>query len=83
MSPETELRSIQAGRLSATPTVKEPEAERRSTEPFVAETAMSPDPELAWRLAPRSGLDDDFAGTGLGRNRSSSLRLSIRRPSRN
>ena len=34
MSPETESRSSQAGRLSAMPTVTEPEAERRSTEPL-------------------------------------------------
>lgn len=47
MSPDTELRSSQAGRLSATPTVKEPEVECTSTEPLVAETAISPDPELA------------------------------------
>src|SRR4029453_2481352 len=56
ISPETEWRSIQAGRVSAPPTAKDPEAERRSTDPFVAETAMSPDPELAWRLAPRTDL---------------------------
>ena len=69
MSPDTELRSSQAGRLSATPTVKEPDAERRSTEPLVEETAMSPEPELAWRLAPRRDFtttspEPDFAVMG-------------------
>ena len=68
MSPDTELRSSQAGRLSATPTVQA-EAERRSTEPLVAETAMSPEPELAWRLAPlrdftTTSPEPDFAVMG-------------------
>src|SRR5512133_3398798 len=53
MSPETESRSSQAGRLSAMPTVTEPEAERRSTEPLAEVIPMSPDPEFAWRLPPR------------------------------
>ena len=69
MSPDTELRSSHAGRLSATPTVREPEAERRSTEPLVAETAISPEPELAWRLAPlrdftTTSPEPDFAVMG-------------------
>ena len=68
MSPETELMSIQAGRLSATPTAREPEAERRSTEPLVAATPMSPEPELACR-SPRTDItatatEPDFAVTG-------------------
>src|SRR5215203_5610928 len=69
ISPETELRSSQAGRLSAMPTVKEPDAERKSTDPLVAETAISPDPELAWRVAPRTDFttkspEPDFAVIG-------------------
>ena len=69
MSPDTELRSSQAGRLSAIPTVKEPEADRRSTEPLVAATEMSPDPEFACNVAPRSDFtmsepDPDFAVMG-------------------
>src|SRR6476659_3056489 len=69
MSPDTELRSSQAGRLSAIPTVKEPEADRRSTEPLVAATEMSPDPEFACNVAPRSDFtmtepDPDFAVIG-------------------
>ena len=36
--------------MSPMPTVREPEAERKSTEPLVAETAMSPDPELACNI---------------------------------
>src|SRR6185436_2473989 len=69
ISPETESRSSQAGRLSATPTVKVPEAERRSTEPLAEVMPMSPDPEFAWRLAPRSDCtttspEPDFAVSG-------------------
>ena len=54
MAPDTELRSSQAGRLSATPTVNEPEAERRSADPLVAAMPMSPDPDLACRSPPRN-----------------------------
>src|SRR5215217_8548325 len=69
ISPETELRSSQVGRLSATPTVKEPDAERSSTDPLVDVMPMSPDPELACRLAPSSvctttSPEPDFAVTG-------------------
>ena len=41
-SPEAESRSSQAGSPSATPTVREPDAVRRSAEPLVAATVMSP-----------------------------------------
>src|SRR6188508_2693471 len=69
MSPDTELRSSQAARLSAMPTVREPEAERKSTDPVVAATAMSPDPEFACRLPVRSDFtmtspEPDFAVMG-------------------
>ena len=68
MPPETELRSSQAGRLSATPIDREPEAERRSTAPLVAAMPMSPEPDFACR-SPRSDLtmtapEPDFAMTG-------------------
>src|SRR3954449_4800374 len=46
-SPLTEWRSSHAGKWSATPTVMAPEADRRSSEPLVDGTAMSPEPELA------------------------------------
>ena len=70
MSPDTELRSSQVGRLSATPIVSEPEAERTSTEPLVEDTAMSPDPEFACRLPPRRDFtttspEPDFAAREL------------------
>ena len=45
--PVTECRSSQAGRSSATPIVRAPDAERRSTDPVVQGTEMSPEPELA------------------------------------
>src|SRR3954447_6880957 len=69
MSPETELRSSQVGKLSATPTVSEPEADRRSTDPLVEVTPMSPDPELACRSGPSSvctttSPEPDFAVIG-------------------
>src|SRR6478736_2026421 len=69
MSPDVELRSSHAGRLSATPMVSEPDAERRSTEPVVDDTAMSPDPDLAWTSAWCTDLtttspEPDFAEIG-------------------
>src|SRR5687768_13627205 len=51
ISPETELRSSHAANWSATPMVNEPDADRRSTEPVVEGTEISPDPELACRFA--------------------------------
>src|SRR4029453_7159188 len=69
MSPETESRSSQVAKLSATAIVKEPEAERRSTDPLVELMPMSPDPELACRLPPSSDWpttspEPDFALAG-------------------
>src|SRR4029453_10362867 len=69
MSPETELRSSQVAKLSATAIVKEPEAERRSTDPLVELMPMSPDPELACRLPPSrdcttTSPEPDLAVTG-------------------
>src|SRR6185312_9107787 len=48
MSPDTELRSSQAGRLSAIPTVKEPEAEFAcNVAPRSDFTMTEPDPDFA------------------------------------
>src|SRR5215213_10787740 len=67
-SPDDESRSSQAGSPSATPTVRVPEAVRRSTGPLVAAIVMSPDPELAltawWARLMVTSPDPDFATTG-------------------
>src|SRR5688572_26342189 len=69
ISPDTECRSSQAGRWSAIPMLSPPDAVRRSTEPEVEDTAMSPEAELAW--TPPCCTDwtgtspgPDFAGMG-------------------
>src|SRR3712207_7673607 len=67
--PDTDSRSSQAGSRSDTPTEREPEALRRSTEPLVEVISMSPDPDLAstsvWNTEPIvTSPDPDLARTG-------------------
>src|SRR3712207_3614061 len=67
--PDTDSRSSQAGSPSDTPTEREPEALRRSTEPLVEVISMSPDPDLActsvWNTGPIvTSPDPDLARTG-------------------
>jgi hypothetical protein len=69
IGPLAECRSSQTLSSSATPTVSDPDAERRSTEPEVDGTEISPEPELAARSAwcrarIRTSPEPDLAVTG-------------------